>query len=201
MLRECTSCWKHSDVITYPHRQFFGIDDKQFPGDQPLYKNKSHWLYWVGRTGTSDCRVEPYGRVPIQEFLSLDSSTGYQPSVSDMGVLRWMLCRKGLPVELALDIMELAGYKPKRRLEIPHDPFHPSNREEFSRYLTYCWQIIVRCDMMGKALGMEIRWQEFVADILFLFFDYQVPRRYGGADKPWGRWDFDEPLDLLQAFT
>ncbi|KAJ5820372.1 hypothetical protein N7474_005963 [Penicillium riverlandense] len=201
MLRECTASWKCSDVITYPHRQFFGIADRQFPGAKPLRSNTAHWLHWAGRTKKSDRFIEPYGRVPIEEFLSLDNSTGYQPAVSDMDSVRWILCRKGLPVELTMDIMELAGYDPKRRLEIPHDPFHPSNREELSRYLTYCWQIIVRCDMMGKALGMEIRWQEFVASVLIDFFDYKHIPRDANLRKAWGCWDRDEPLNLPYVFA
>jgi hypothetical protein len=198
MLRGCTESWKSSDVITYPHRQFFGIADSQFPGAKPLRSNTAHWLHWAQRTNNS---VELYGRVPIEEFLSLDNSISYQPAVSDVDSVRWILCKKGLPVELTMDIMELAGYEPKRRLAIPHDPFHPSNRDELSRYLTYCWQIIVRCDMMRKALGMEIQWQAFVADILLDFFDYKHGPRYGSQRKPWGCWDRDERLNLPHVFA
>lgn len=201
MLRECTASWKHSDVITYPHRQFFGIADEQFPGDKPLVKNKVHWLNWAERTNKSDCSIELYGRVPIEEFLSLDSPISYQPAASDIVSVQQILRKKGLPAELVMDIMELAGYEPKRRLEIPHDPFHPANREELSRYLTYCWQIIVRCDMVRKALGMEIRWQEFVADIIIGLFDYKNARCYGNLRKAWGCWDRDEPLNLAYIFA
>jgi hypothetical protein len=52
----------------------------------------------------------------------------------------------GLPVELALDIMELVGYEPKRRLKIEHDPLHLEDREELAQYLKYRWQILDRCD-------------------------------------------------------
>lgn len=201
MLRGCTASWKHSDVITYPHRQFFGIADRQFLGYKPLLGNKSHWLNWTDRKRKSDSPVEVYGRVPIEEFLSLDNPISYQPAASDMASVRWILCKKGLPVELTMEIMELAGYEPKRRLEIPHDPFHPSNREELSRYLTYCWQIIVRCDMMRKALGMDIRWQEFVANILIELFDFKHSLGYGDRRKPWGCWDRDEPLNLHYLFA
>lgn len=205
MLRECTASWKHSDVITYPHRQFFGIADRQFPGDKPLRRkhrgNKNHWLNWAERTNKSDRPFEFYGRVSIEEFLSLDSSAGYQPAISDVISVQQILCKEGLPVELTMDIMDLAGYEPKRRLQIPHDPLHPSNREELSQYLTYCWQIIVRCDMVRKSLGMEVRWQEFVADIIIGFFDYRNARVYGNRRKSWGCWDRDEPLNLAYIFS
>ncbi|KAJ5606029.1 hypothetical protein N7510_008810, partial [Penicillium lagena] len=189
MLRECTASWKHSDVITYPHRQFFGIADRH-----PLLK-------WAGCTKKSDRPVELYGRVSIEEFLLLDSSMNYQPAVSDVVSVRWILCKKGLPMELTMDIMELAGYEPRRRLEIPHDPFHPSNREEFSRYLKYCWQIIVRCDMMRKAFGKEMRWQEFVADIIIGFFDFRHAPCYDSRRTPWGCWDPNEPRNLSYVFA
>lgn len=63
-------------------------------------------------------------------------------------------------MELALNVMELAGYEPKRRLNNPHDPLYPCNRKELAQYLKYCWQILVRCDMMAKALDIEIPWKD-----------------------------------------
>lgn len=32
----------------------------------------------------------------------------------------------------------------------PREPFHPCNRDELVRYLTYCWQVLVRCNVMGQ---------------------------------------------------
>lgn len=192
MLRECTKSWYLSDVIAHPHRRFFGIDNDQF-GHFKLEINKEHWLYWANEKRKSR-DTEYYGIVPIQEFLSLEGTTGYLPVLSDMGHVRWILCKKGLPVELAMEIMDLAGYKAKRRLEIPHDPFHPSNREELSHYLAYCWQIIVRCAMMGKALGMEIHWEQFVADILVMYFNCHY--RW----KKWPCWCIAR-ADLVTVFS
>lgn len=166
-----------------------------------LPENKNHWLNWAERTSKPDRPFELYGRVPIDEFLALDSPVSYEPAISDVISVQQILCKMGFPAELTMDIMDLAGYEPKRRLQIPHDPPHPSNREELSRYLTYCWQIIVRCDMMRKAIGMEVHWQEFVADIIIGFFDYRNARRHGNRRKSWGCWDRDEPLNLAYIFA
>lgn len=77
-----------------------------------------------------------------------------------------MLCRKGLPVELAVEIMALAEYEPSRRLKVPHDPFHRDNRKELVEYLKYCWQVLVRCDMMARALDIVIPWVGLVTQCI-----------------------------------
>lgn len=62
-----------------------------------------------------------------------------------------MLISKELPVELAVKIMEHAHYEANRRLTpVPHNPFHPSNREELVKYLNYCWELFVCCEMTGR---------------------------------------------------
>lgn len=66
--------------------------------------------------------------------------------------------------------MELAGYEHFGRLNEPHDPLHPSNREELGRYFTYCWRVLVNCDMMAKALGMKLPWEELLGDCIVDFF-------------------------------
>jgi hypothetical protein len=48
-----------------------------------------------------------------------------------------MLCQKVLPVQLAMDIMELADYTPKRVLRFYTTPFHGEDRDELAIYLEY----------------------------------------------------------------
>lgn len=103
---------------TYPHRQFFGIGDDQFQGehDFPLLKS-AHWLEWadVKRQGTGyhRRRADHYGKVPINEFLTLENETsaGHQPGILDVVLVRDYVYRKGLPAELVLNVVELAGYR------------------------------------------------------------------------------------------
>jgi hypothetical protein len=176
-LRTCTGTGHTSDVSTYPHRQFFGISDNQFGGEYCYPKVRTtHWLRWTEVKNNQNVRyprrADHYGKVPIDEFLTLENETlpGHQPGLSDMALVRDILYRKGLPAELVLDIMEFAGYEPVGRLNEPHDPFHLSNRKELARYLTYCWQLLVHCDMMAKALGMKIPWQELLGNCIVDFW-------------------------------
>jgi hypothetical protein len=117
--------------------------------------------------------------VPIDEILALGKSASqrdncniiYQPNGSDISRVRGNSWKVGLPVELALHIMELAGYEPKRRLKIEHDPLHPENQEELAQYLKYCWQILIRCDMRAYKVGLDIPWYDEVAGCIVDLID------------------------------
>lgn len=121
----------------------------------------------------------------IDEFLTLENEPGtplqHVPDVSDACVVRWMLCLKRLPVELALLVMKLAEYEPRRRLKIPHDPLHWENRDELMQYLTYCWQTLVRCDMMAKELDMKMCWEDMVAECVVQLLDVWHGRYFWDA--------------------
>lgn len=86
----------------------------------------------------------------------------YLPLPSDIPRVQQMLFQKRLPSELVLDIMAMAHYSPKRRLIVQDDPLHPDNRDELVRYLDECWQLLVRCDMMAKVVGLKNPWRESV---------------------------------------
>lgn len=171
MLRKTTGGGSTSEVGTYPHRQFFGIGDDQFRTGDFMIKDRGHWLrhrkfadkpcYWHDNHNWVQSR-HVYGIVPFDEFLTLENPLDYQPNAFDVRLVQGILCCKGLPLELALMITELADYKSKRRLNVPHDPFHPSNKEELANYIEYCWRILVRCDMMTKALGTRMPWQNLI---------------------------------------
>jgi hypothetical protein len=85
------------------------------------------------------------------------------PIASDVTEVMSVLAKHGLPWELQLDIMELADYTPKRRLYVPHDPFHPGYREVLRKYLAYCWKLLLHSDMMVKALNEEMSWKSIIA--------------------------------------
>ncbi|KAL2799703.1 hypothetical protein BJX66DRAFT_332751 [Aspergillus keveii] len=194
-VRTCTGKHKSADLVTYPHRQFFGIPDDHWGSAGVYVNNKQHWLRWSPHTSKYGFTSENpglYGLVPLREFLSLErpaeDEISYQPFGSDAALVRGLLYQKGLPIELAWDIMDLAGYEPTRRLRIEHDPLHPENREALSKYLTYCWQIIVRCDMMAREIGMEIPWQEVVSKCLVRMLDSKGCRH----EKRWYKAEWDD---------
>jgi hypothetical protein len=166
-------------LVTYPHRHFFGTGDDDPKSGAFQVANNAHWLRWSHLTDKSGRSKQGlYGIVPIAEFLSLgkaasqphDFNIMYQPSESDVSLVRGTLCKMGLPVELALDIMELAGYEPKK-LKVEHDPLHPENREELAKYLKYCWQLLVRCDIIATEAGRQIKWYDAVAKCMINFLD------------------------------
>lgn len=171
MLKHCTLSGMTSEVVTYPHRQFFGIEDGQFRVYPRLL---DPWLNIIGRY--------PYGLIPIEEFLNCEVLTENKPRSSDIPQVQQILYSKGLPMELVLHIMAIAEYVPRGRLQVPHDPFHPDNRDELAKYLKYCWQLLVRCDMIASALGMEIPWHTLISATLVELFSCG-PRRWYAKDS------------------
>lgn len=156
MLKTCTMSGVTADVATHPHRQFFGIADYQFH-----------------RT------LEFCGKLSFKDFLNSDNMTETKAVRSDIPRVQQILHSKGLPMELVLDIMEMAEYAPVGRLQVPHDPFHRDNRGELAKYLKYCWELLVRCDMMAGALGMEIPWKDLMIETMRGLFGCG-PRRWIG---------------------
>lgn len=157
MLRDCTTPGSASEVVTYPHRWFFGIDLDRFDSYKPTVADKQRWLDKLEiNSQTGRIKGEHYGLLPFDDFLILENPTlEFMPSTSDVGAIQTILLRY-LPIELVLLIMEMAGYKPKRALTIPHDPLHPSNRKALDDYLKQCWQILVRCEMLAQEIDHRI---------------------------------------------
>jgi hypothetical protein len=153
-----------SDIPTEPHRRFFGIVEKQFH-ESPRLRDQKRWESVPGYS--SDWF--PYGLISIDELLVSESDiadVGYLPTASDVRHVRWILCDRGLPVELAISVMEAADYRQKRRLNIPHDPLHPENRDQLLSYLEYCWRLMLNCDIMAKSIGMKIPWRHEISSSL-----------------------------------
>ncbi|KAI1112552.1 hypothetical protein F5Y14DRAFT_266862 [Nemania sp. NC0429] len=182
MLRRCTLSGTTSQIAALPHRQFFGIADGQFKFKyHPMDWDLARWGHG-GSEGSEDTSRLFLDR-PFERFLECDDAhPPYLPHADDLGHVRRILCAKGLPMELVLDIMELADYTAKRRLKVPHDPFHLTNREELVPYLTYCWKILVHCDMVFKALGQrEIPWENFITCAMMDFWGLHYKRHKQSA--------------------
>jgi hypothetical protein len=117
----------------------------------------------VDKTRRDERRNFPYGRASFQDILNSERhDTGYLPDVSAVALVRDMLYDKGLPAELISDVMENADYTVKRRLVFANDPFYPGNINELQKYLKYCWQLLINCNMMADALGVKIDWEHLI---------------------------------------
>ncbi|KAI8265171.1 hypothetical protein K4K58_011697 [Colletotrichum sp. SAR11_239] len=98
--------------------------------------------------------LAPYTRIPQRDVFHVE----YMPHDSDILPVEEMLKKRGLPTELVAEVMDLADYKPRRRLKVAHDPFHRDNREELDKYLAECWAVMVRGDVFAKAFDCEMDW-------------------------------------------
>ncbi|KAM0375774.1 hypothetical protein ACHAPK_002555 [Fusarium culmorum] len=175
-VRHCTPS-SGCQIATYPHRDLFGIQDKLFD-IFPMPFDMSWWEefikvddYYVSRRREIDpnwdmdsefiepsaykLKFYPYGLITYDEFLNFEKPASYQPHSNDVAHVRWMLGQKGLPTELADSIISKAEYIPGRSLPVDGRPFHPGNKAELDRYLEECWQLIVRCFMLGRELENE----------------------------------------------
>ncbi|KAF4456028.1 hypothetical protein F53441_1749 [Fusarium austroafricanum] len=225
----CTKRENNSEVETFPHRDFFGIESTQFRSD-PRPFDFARWKHIMkfdrvglesykelrleekrmiagmeetdeesdeesdkdsqcesdDKTGqdksgnesedessdesSDECELDnpeileelfhslefyPYGLISYQDFLDFENPADYQPHANDIIHIRWILGQKGLPAELADDIIEYADYVPTRSLPLSGKPLHPQCRTELGRYLEQCWQIIVSCIMLGNELGED----------------------------------------------
>lgn len=152
LLRSCTITRPVSKVATHPHREFFGIADGQF--------NLWH--------APKDCvTYEPvddtkYGIMPFEEFLAVDGPVNHIPSLLDVRVVQSVLKATGLPTELVLSVMDCADYSPRAKLVASHDPLHPLNKDVLDEHLKYCWELLVRCEMVRRTWKHSIDWEDTV---------------------------------------
>lgn len=176
ILRDCTAPRTTSEIVTYPHRWFFGIAPDQFHAMGPTVADKERWLDKLDiDSQNAKLKKDHYGLLPFDDFLTLENPTlEYMPSTSDVSAVQHVLLRY-LPIELVLPIMEMAGYKPKRALTISHDPLHPSNRMALDEYLENCWQILVRFEMLAKEMDHKIAdaegWQRLISSRICLLWE------------------------------
>lgn len=170
LLANILACYATS-VVKQPHSQIFGLEP---PRGARLTED------WWRRFGSftddngylDEGRLGLYGRISYDEFLILErlnhQEPQYDPDTNDIVEVRSILRAQGLPTELVLDIMEIAEYSTKRGVKVPHDPFHPDNRDRLRKYINYCWQLLVRCEMLTKELKVVegIDWESLVTDCI-----------------------------------
>ncbi|KAI8205178.1 hypothetical protein K4K52_004470 [Colletotrichum sp. SAR 10_76] len=110
-------------------------------------------LYFLGLP-ERPAGLAPYTRIPQRDVFNVE----YMPHDSDILPVEEMLKKRGLPTELVVEVMDMADYKPRRRLKVAHNPFHRDNREELDKYLAECWAVMVRGDVFAKAFDCEMDW-------------------------------------------
>lgn len=140
-----TSCYQElvrnsaisgTEAIRPLHIDFFGIREGQF-SDNPRARKDGPFTHLGERLQVGQ-GTYPYGIKPIHDFLEFENTASHLPNVSEVTHVSWLLTMKGLPVEISSRIMELADYEPRRRLKVPHDPFHEENNAELEIYLSTC---------------------------------------------------------------
>ena len=98
----------------------------------------------------------------LQKHLSLQSEeerrTGerYLPVSEDLDIVLFYLRLKGFPTEIGLRVLAYTAFKPERRLLIANNALDPQNREELRKYLSWCWKVLVRCDILMTVSGTRI---------------------------------------------
>jgi hypothetical protein len=181
MLRRCTGR-KRYDVHTYPHRQFFGIGPDMYCG--------TSWRHvHPGRNWTCNPAVPG----------NLHGVCGgeYMPVKSDISLVISYLRRKGLPTELALQVLDLAAYTPQRRLPVAGDPLHVKNAAELRKYLTYCWKLLIWSDVLAVVGGYKINWVYEVTSCIFELWGVKNPKMVERAPQP-ESWDEDSEAGFLE---
>ncbi|KAJ5646518.1 hypothetical protein N7490_002890 [Penicillium lividum] len=139
---------------TLPHQVFFGLSHHL-----DLHK-------FNARSGFNDrC-----GHMPFAKFKSAANNGVYSPHQDDIADVMRVLMAKGLPAELCLDVIEFAEYTPSRRMTTADDPLHKDNSCELRKYLKYCWQLLVRVDMLMRLKNEEIDWEHAVKECVWRLF-------------------------------
>ena len=177
LIRNCTGFGRTCDLATHPHRQFFGIEENQF----------KDWPRTPRLRDPVRLRKLNHKSLPYEEFLASEKLVDtWQPTKEEVVEVRDALFSLKLPMEIVDEILERASYSHTHRLPVSHHPFHPDNREELAKYLKYCWQLVVRCEILGRALGMEIAWSEMVGRSL------RKVLRCGCRLPRWWNWEFED---------
>ncbi|KAJ8118104.1 hypothetical protein OPT61_g844 [Boeremia exigua] len=140
----------YCEAHTYPHREFFGI-----PRGMLLF---NHWYARRKQCQPGTVRI---GDLAEEEFRGV-----HLPSKADVEIVLDCFRKKKLPTELALQILDMAEYKPIGRLWIREDPLHVANAEELKKYLSFCWKVLVRINMLVEECGKSLDWESEVADAI-----------------------------------
>jgi hypothetical protein len=113
------------------------------------------------------------------------------PSRDEVPVVLELLGKKGLPTELGLQVMDMAEYRAVGRLAVRDDPLHAKNAEELTKYLGYCWKLLVRVNMLCRAgvHGQKKDWEAEVTNALWSLFDMPGRSVFASSRLSGGNWD------------
>jgi hypothetical protein len=167
MLVRCTGK-RDFDIHTYPHREFFGV-----------IRGRYHFHDWQKPT--------EYGLTPLSKLEHEDYTYTYAPTSLDIPTVEGYLRLKGLPPELIAQILQLADYKMKRRLIVADDPLHPDNAHELRKYLNYCWQLLIRTDIVSRALGQQVEWKSEITECIWELWGESLRKMV-----EWGYYSYDD---------
>lgn len=124
-----------------------------------------------------------------------NGDTSYRPHPDDVAHAIWVLRRKGLPAELCLEILDLAGYTIKRRVTVMDDPLHKDNADELQKYLAYCWRLLARCNMLVEFQKERINWEWSVARCIWKLFGRPLRNGDSFPDLGYNEVDLDLEAD------
>lgn len=160
MLMHCTwTRWNnHYEVCSLPHREFFGIE-----------RNMITTPSW------SRLARDRVGMSTLSDILDARYRSWHVPAAGDVSAVLSLLKTK-VPTEIALQILEEADYSVKRRVPVPKDPLHADNAEELKKYVSYCWKLLVRVDMLWKANGRWVDWEYEVTEKIFELWGVPYPK-------------------------
>jgi hypothetical protein len=161
LVSRCTG-WRRYDVHTYPHRLFFGVSEDDYDG-----RNWHKFPGW-GR----EYRKHPSLQTEKERTATRET---YLPVFEDIEIVLFYLRCKGLPTEIGLQILAHASFKPERRLPVAKDPLNPANREELMKYLSWCWKVLIWCDVLMTASGRKISWVYEVTDVIRELWGFEGP--------------------------
>ena len=155
------------EAHTYPYREFFGVSRGIFRCED-LYQQK---------------RAKP-GTGRSADSTELDFRHVHLASKADVETVLAVLKSKGLPTELVLQVLQCAEYKSAGRLWHRDDPLHAENAEELRKYLSFCWKVLVRIEMLVRECGKTLDWESEVADAMCVLFELgKLGRRRGGHQQ------------------
>lgn len=174
---------KYGEVFDYRLTRGYQEMVTNFISSSDVPQGLPHKLFF-GCTGHPSCRKSELGRLSIPSLNSGITRCGYSPHSDDIPDIIQILGQKGLPVELSFEVLELADYKPGRRTRIPHDPLHRQNQGEMRKYLNFCWQLLVRSNMLVQSQGLSINWERSVSWCIWELFGVPYPKMVELGDDP-----------------
>lgn len=156
---------------TLPHQAFFGLSHSAMERPYDLIRF------------TKKC-----GTMSFANLKSALGSSSYPVHGHDIDEVIWILQQMGLPTELCLTVIDFAEYKPSRRIVVVDDPLHHHNALELRKYLTYCWQLLVRSELLSTSIGMEINWELTVETCIKRLFAGSMQGIFGSRILDDTRW-------------